>query len=497
MKKIARFLPLLMLALFSGSFYSCEKLSPDNQAKGKLEIAFDISEGMLKSAISDTTDLPNTDTIPEAKTFHILISVENRQGALIMEDEIIPLFNFGSGFVSQKIEFEPGEYRLVKFMVINPLGKVVFAAPLEGSPKAYLVMKPLPLAFAINSESITRVIPEVLAVINENPQDFGYAGFGFHVVKPLPFFVMAINDDPRIMAPSQAIRAKLTVIAPSGWQYSFELEAKPNKLILRGGEPHYMLIAEKEGFPPVKIRLSPQQIMNTSPERPFIIPFGSSEMNVLKLKPGPQLGKDAMISNLNPEKNFGEHRYFEATFISEPILTVMRSNNSLISFDMGQLPKSATIRKVKLLLYYENIISWDYQGGASPISSDRPWYGAVLQKIVEPWDEYKVTWNNQPRTIEANQVYITPFNSIMEIRADGTVSTDVNSDLMPEPGTAGMLEVDVTSLYVPFAKENYPNYGMFFKLYPTEQFPGFRFASSDHPNVRLHPELIIHYTLPE
>ncbi|MCK7538297.1 MAG: hypothetical protein MZV63_48755 [Marinilabiliales bacterium] len=26
-------------------------------------------------------------------------------------------------------------------------------------------------------------------------------------------------------------------------------------------------------------------------------------------------GKDAMISNLEPEKNFGGHKYFEATFI--------------------------------------------------------------------------------------------------------------------------------------------------------------------------------------
>ncbi len=37
-----------------------------------------------------------------------------------------------------------------------------------------------------------------------------------------------------------------------------------------------------------------------------------------------------MISNLNPDKNYEDHKYFEATYLTEPVLTVMRSNRSLI-----------------------------------------------------------------------------------------------------------------------------------------------------------------------
>ena len=60
--------------------------------------------------------------------------------------------------------------------------------------------------------------------------------------------------------------------------------------------------------------------------------MGQSALKSIVLQPGPEAGKDAMISNLEPDKNFGEHKYFEATFLSEPVLTVMRSNRSLIWF---------------------------------------------------------------------------------------------------------------------------------------------------------------------
>jgi hypothetical protein len=91
--------------------------------------------------------------------------------------------------------------------------------------------------------------------------------------------------------------------------------------------------------------------MNSSKENPIIIHF--SKTGVIKLKPGPREGKDAMISDLEPFKNFGDHPFFEATFISEPVLTVMRTNRSLIRFDFdsNSLPAGAQIKKVILTLY--------------------------------------------------------------------------------------------------------------------------------------------------
>jgi hypothetical protein len=95
-----------------------------------------------------------------------------------------------------------------------------------------------------------------------------------------------------------------------------------------------------------------------------------------------------------------------------------------------------------------------------------------LQQIVEPWEEFKVTWNTQPKTIEINQVFIPPF-----IR-------NINS-----------IEVDVTKLFIPPTANALPNYGMLFKLWPTERFPGFRFASSDFSVATMRPMLTIYYSL--
>jgi hypothetical protein len=182
-----------------------------------------------------------------------------------------------------------------------------------------------------------------------------------------------------------------------------------------------------------------------------------------------------MVSNLNPDKNYGDYKYFEATYLSESVLTVMRSNRSLIAFNLDTLPKSAVIKKVLLTLRYDLPIPFDstyYTTNTSPVAGI-VWYGAVLQQIVEPWEENKVTWNNQPKTIETNQVYIAPF-----IR------------------NSNMITVDVTKLFVqPSATDiaAYPNYGMLFRTWPVDRFPGFRFASSDYADASMRPMLTIYY----
>jgi hypothetical protein len=140
------------------------------------------------------------------------------------------------------------------------------------------------------------------------------------------------------------------------------------------------------------------------------------------------------------------------------------------------LPKSAIINKVTLQLFYDLPIPFD----SSYITNTGPatgvaWFGGVLQQIIEPWEEFKVTWNTQPKTIEANQVYISPF-----IR-------NVN-----------FIFVDVTRLFVtPSTTDQaiYPNYGMLFRLWPVDRFPGFRFASSDYPDAIMRPRLTIYYTI--
>jgi len=446
---------------------SCEKEELPEAATGHLEISVAVEE-TLKSALNDSNDI---------STFHILLSVVNSLGETVLNKELIPLYRFGNQFITERIEMKAGRYQLSRFMVLDPDGTVVYASPLEGAPKAYLVKDPLPLGFSILPDQETRLVPEVLVVGNQDPSEFGYASFSFQVVRPLRFYAMAVIEDSMLMAPIVITDAVLTVHSPDGWSHWFYLEPRVNRIVIRGGVHYYKLMIEKEGFEPVIREVPADLLRSTTPEEPVIFRLSRPLYHILTLQPGPEKGKDAMIMDIQPDHNFGDYPYFEATFLSDSILTVMRTMRSLLEFNPVGLPKDARIEKAILTLHFENLIPWDSIFYDSLINYIDPnygfaWYGAVLQQIVQPWNEHEVTWDKQPQTIEANQVYISP-----------TVIS------------ASFINMDVTSLFVPVQEIAAANHGMMLKLYPSEQFPGFRFASSDYPVPGMRPKLMIFYSL--
>jgi hypothetical protein len=293
------------------------------------------------------------------------------------------------------------------------------------------------------------------------------------VVKPWPFYVIAELDNPLLMRPSLITDANLTVYTPDGWSHNFYLEPKVNKLFVRSSE-YYEMTVYKDGYE-AKIFVSGRELLGTSEMNPYVIKIGQFPYNTLVLQPGPDSGMDARITDLEPDKNFGDYKYFEATSMSEPVLTVMRNTRSLISFDLSQLPKSAVINQAILTLYFDIPIYWENGTTGSWLPYDSimpPAYGAALQQIVEPWKEYGVSWYNQPKTNEMNQVIIYPFIK-----------------------NANFIDIDVTSIYGP-NPSSFPNYGMMLKLYPDQAFPGFRFVSSDYPDQNMRPKLTINYSFP-
>jgi hypothetical protein len=461
------------------SFVSCTK-SPENFGNGTAEFAISLpgGSGQLKSAnLADT-----------AATYQLMVSFTDLLGKPVITDKLIPLYAFGTSFVSEKLEIPAGDYKLVKFMVINPAGTVVYASPLIGSPMAYLANKPLPFVFNIVAAKVTQIIPEVLVVGNETPDKFGYATFGVQVIKPLTFWTAVVLDNPMIMAPSPLFTtARLTVWAKDGWHFTFNLVAGVNQLAIRGGSDVYTFSLEKEGYTPQKLQFTATQLLATTKEHPLYlkIPYNSEAVKTLVLQPGPDAGKDAMISNLEPDKNFGTYKYFEATYLSESPLTVMRSNRSLIWFDLSQLPKPVIIKKVVLHLYYDLPLAWDstiFARNTSGAAIIQPF--GVLQQITKPWEENTVTWNNQPTSIETNQVIIYPF-----IRNVNYIELDVTRLFLPVAISSATTDANtVVPTYV------VPNYGMLFKLSANDKFHGFRFASSDFPEATLRPKLTIQYT---
>jgi hypothetical protein len=463
--KTRLFLQSILIVFAAAGFTSCEKNLPEG--KGTAEFSLLIPNQLKSGNVSDTLPV----------SYQLLVSVEDMKGNAVFTDKLIPVYSFGTGFLSEKIEINTGEYKLTKFMVINPSGSVIFASPLAGSPLAYLTNRPLPFAFNIFPGQVTQVVPEVLVVGDQTPDKFGYLNFGIQVIKPLTFWGGAIIDNPMIMAPFPLwTDARLTITARDGWHYTFKLIAGINQITIRGGSDIYMFLLEKDGFIPQKFLFTASQLLERTKESPLYlkIPWDATAFKTFVLQPGPEEGKDAMISNLEPDKNFGGHKYFEATFLSEPVLTVMRLNRSLIEFRLPQTFAPITIKKVILRLSYE--IPLPFDSTIINATSVTNFIGGVLQQVVEPWEENGVTWNKAPKTIESNQVFISPFIK-----------------------NANFIDIDVTRMYVQPANTDpavYPNYGMLFKLVPENKWPGFRFASSDHPNAALRPKLTIYYTQP-
>ena len=335
MKNLIKSFRIALIILTVVSLYSCEKKSTDSNEIGSAEFSISLPDEVSQAKSGTLSD-------SAIVSFQILISVQDMAGNSIFTDKLIPIYAFGTGFVSENVEIKTGEFKLTKFMVINPAGTVLYAAPLAGSPLAYLTTRPLPFNFNILPSQVTRILPEVLAVGDQTPDKFGYASFGMQIIAPLDFWTICVIDpgNPLIMAPIQLTEAKLTVNTPNGWHYTFKLIAGLNHLVIRGGSEVYYFLLEKEGYLPQKMQFTAKELLATSQESPLMlkIPWDSYAYKTLILQPGPDLGKDAMVSNLEPDKNFGDYKYFEATFITEPVLTVMRSNRSMIWFDISQLP---------------------------------------------------------------------------------------------------------------------------------------------------------------
>ena len=457
MKKI---LLLLLPALMAG-MWTCEKTADRSPATGQLEFVME-GTGTLKSAPADTIT---------PGSFKLLLSVTDPAGAPVFEDRLVNLYRFGDGFTSEKIEIGSGNFLLTKFMVLDASGTVIYASPVEGSSRAYLVNHPLPLSFGIRAGEVTTLKPEVLGVNGAQPSDFGYAEFGMQIVNPLPVFVLAMLNNPMVMAPTQITDATLLVSAGNEWSHTFQLERKVNRIEVKKGFRQYTLEVMKDGYEPAKYMFSEEDLHLSSPENPIVLNIPWPPLDTLTLQPGPEKGKDAMISDLDPDTNFGNWPYFEASYLSESPLTVMRTNSSLIWFDLNAVPKSATIKRVLLTLHFEKPL-WDSVVYPAPTDV---WYGAVFQKFTGPWEEGTVTWNTRPPTTEANQVYITP---------------------QPQMSTNARI-YDVTSLYVTQTDAAFPDLGFMFRLYPSPQFPGFRFASSDYPVAEMRPRLTVYYSLPD
>ncbi len=193
---------------------------------------------------------------------------------------------------------------------------------------------------------------------------------------------------------------------------------------------------------------------------------------VITLQPDSAIGKDALIQMRNSDAtlanaNLGGFQSFESvawTWNSDPGLI-----RSLLQFDLTAIPAVAIVTDARLSLY-NNPTSPECNGEHSSLTGSN---ASVLQQITSAWDEFTVTWNNQPATTAVNEINLVQSSSIHE----------------------DYLDIDVTPMIAGMIANPATNFGFMIKLDTEAYFRGMIFASSDHIDSTLHPKLKVTYEM--
>ena len=96
---------------------------------------------------------------------------------------------------------------------------------------------------------------------------------------------------------------------------------------------------------------------------------------------------------------------------------------------------------------------------------------SYLRRIIQPWEENLVTWNNQPVATKENEVWLHTSQS----------------------QTEDYLDIDVTDMIKEFVEMKYENHGIIIQLMTEETYRCIVFASSDFPDSSRRPLLIVEY----
>lgn len=128
-------------------------------------------------------------------------------------------------------------------------------------------------------------------------------------------------------------------------------------------------------------------------------------------------------------------------------------NRGLFYFDISAIPISAELISAQLSLYAKG------QSGTLPghIGSAN---SIVLQRIVDSWSEYSVSWNSQPSSTSTNEVILAPSSNSLQDYLNVDVTTLV-SDMIQNPassyGFLMKLQNEVTSNAMVFCSTDYPD----------------------------------------
>lgn len=179
-------------------------------------------------------------------------------------------------------------------------------------------------------------------------------------------------------------------------------------------------------------------------------------------------GEDATIDTYGPSNNYPNEIELdvEAWTIGGTAVTW----RSLLKFDLSQIPSNAFLTSANLSLFYADTNNFGNALHSSLTSSNE----SVIMRVVDPWSENQVTWNNQPSATSQNQVILNQSVT----------------------GTDDYTGLDVLSMVQDMLASTNGNQGFMIRLTNETPYAQMIFASGDNPHINKHPLLEICYSIP-
>lgn len=181
--------------------------------------------------------------------------------------------------------------------------------------------------------------------------------------------------------------------------------------------------------------------------------------------------EDALVNNLLPDVNDAASPECNAlAWVSaDKSQQVMRS---YMRFDLRSIPNGAKIQEALLILNNNSVSFSARQDGAHlHISGSND---AVIHKVQQPWDETTITWNNQPQQVSGDSVMVNASTSAHQNYA-----------------------LPLLNYIQYWLNKPDSNFGIRLKLLRETGARCLLFASSDHNNTLLRPQLQLCYLLPQ
>lgn len=173
------------------------------------------------------------------------------------------------------------------------------------------------------------------------------------------------------------------------------------------------------------------------------------------IQPGPIKGKDASIFSrfdaANDNNGLGPVIY-ALTWTWAGVPGTQRSE---IEFDLSSICDTATLLNADLSMFYDSLDNSVLQQG-----TNQSW----LIPNATAWDEYTITWNNQPTTAAPNTIAVPQVT-----------------------GTNDLINLPVTPMIQQFITG--PNYGFQFRSQTESPYVAMKYGSSDHPKPLKRPKL--------